>query len=81
MATKSQHARRYQRVPGLLRQLREEAGLTQRALGDLLGKPQSWIYNCETANRRVDLAEFCEWCEACGIDPASAVRRFLKSDR
>jgi hypothetical protein len=27
------------------------AGLTQRALGKRLGKPQSWVFNCETANR------------------------------
>ena len=62
----------------LLRTFREEAGLTQRALGKLLKKPQSWIYNCETGNRRVDLAEFVAWAKACGVDPVAAVRRFLK---
>jgi hypothetical protein len=60
MATKSQHSPAYQRLPGFLRTLREEAGLTQRALGQRLGKPQSWVYNCETANRRVDVTEFIE---------------------
>jgi hypothetical protein len=29
---KAQHAQRYRQLPGLLRGLREEAGLTQRAL-------------------------------------------------
>lgn len=77
MATKSQHAQRYRRVPVLLLALREESGLTQRALGSKLRKPQSWIYNCETGNRRVDVAEFCEWATACGVDPATALRRFL----
>lgn len=75
MATKSQHARRYQKVPDLLRSLREEAGLTQRALGQLLKKPQSWIYNCETGNRRVDVAEFCQWCEACAVKPSTTIGR------
>lgn len=79
MATKAQQSRRYQTVPVLLRSLREEAGLTQRAIGELLDKPQSWIYNCETANRRVDVAEFCDWCKACKADPTAALRRFLKS--
>lgn len=81
MATKSQHAHRYRRVPKLLLALREEAELTQRALGARLGKPQSWIYNCETGNRRVDLAEFCDWAAACGVDPVAAVRRFTASTR
>ena len=79
MRTKAQHARRYADLPGLLRQLREEAGLTQRDIGELLGHPQSWVYNCETGNRRVDLAEFCDWCKACDIAPTAAMRRFLKT--
>ena len=31
--------------------------------------PQSWVHNCETANRRVDIAEFVSWSKACGVDP------------
>jgi len=49
--------------------MREEAGLTQRDLGKKLRKPQSWVYNCETANRRVDVTEFANWCKECGADP------------
>jgi transcriptional regulator with XRE-family HTH domain len=79
MATKAQHSRRYSRVPVLLRALREEAGLTQRQLGAALDRPQSWIYNCETGNRRVDVAEFCDWCRACRVEPAVALARFLRS--
>jgi hypothetical protein len=59
--------------------MREKAGLTQRELGKLLDKPQSWVFNCETANRRVDLAEFVTWCEACGVKPQNGLKRFLKS--
>lgn len=79
MATKAQHGRRYQTVPELLRAFREDADLSQRDLGERLKKPQSWIHNCEVANRRVDIAEFCSWCEACGVEPVAALRRFLRS--
>jgi transcriptional regulator with XRE-family HTH domain len=78
MATKAQHDPRYESLPPLLRALREEAGLTQRELGDRLEKPQSWVYNCETANRRVDVTEFIAWARACGAEPLAALRRFLK---
>jgi transcriptional regulator with XRE-family HTH domain len=81
MATKSQHANRYRQVPVLLRALREEADLTQRTLGERLRKPQSWVYNCETGNRRVDIGEFCDWADACGADPVIAVRRYLRLSR
>jgi hypothetical protein len=78
MATKSQHASEYRLLPDFLRCLREEAGLTQRELGELLKKPQSWIYNCETANRRVDVTEFIKWATSCGIDAGTAFSRFLE---
>jgi hypothetical protein len=59
--------------------LREEAGLTQRELGKCLGKPQSWVYNCETRNRRVDVTEFIAWTTACNIAPQLAFGCFLGS--
>ena len=77
MATKSQHGRFYQGLPAFLRALREGAGLTQRQLGKRLKKPQSWVYNCEVANRRVDVAEFIAWAKACKVDPQAAFVRFL----
>lgn len=79
MSTKAQHSKKYRPIPELLRALREDASLTQRALGERLKKPQSWIYNCETGNRRVDVSEFCDWASACDSDPVSALRRFLKT--
>ena len=69
---KAQHTAAYRLLPQFLRQMRETAGMTQRELGKRLRKPQSWVYNCETSNRRVDLTEFVLWCQACGADPAKA---------
>jgi transcriptional regulator with XRE-family HTH domain len=75
MPTRALHAPRYRPVPPLLRALRTEAGLTTRALAAKLGKPQSWVYKCENAERRVDVAEFCLWCKGCSVDPAAALKR------
>jgi transcriptional regulator with XRE-family HTH domain len=74
VATKAQHQRIYKGVPALLRRLRGDAGLTQREIGKLLDRPQSWVYNCEAGIRRVDVAEFCLWCRVCNCDPARAIR-------
>ena len=65
-------------MPEFLRNLRDDAELTQRELGERLGKPHSWIYNCETGNRRVDVAEFADWAEACDVDPTAALAAMLK---
>lgn len=78
MATKSQHNLKYRVLPRFLREMREKAGLTQREIGKKLKKPQSWVYNCETANRRVDITEFIAWARACGLDPKKAFAKLLK---
>lgn len=74
MAPKAQHSPAYRRLPAFLRGLREEAGLTQRQLGGRLRKPQSWVYNCEVGNRRVDVTEFIAWAKGCGVAPLEAFR-------
>ena len=77
MATKAQHGAAYRRLLPLLRALREEAGLTQRDLGAALGRPRSWVYNCESGNRRVHVTEFVAWVRACGCVPTAALARLL----
>jgi len=76
MAT-SLHAALYRPVPPLLKAMREEAGLTTRELAANVRRPQSWVYKCENAERRVDVAEFCLWCKGCDVDPAAGIRRLL----
>lgn len=55
-----------------LRQARENAGLSQRDLAALLKVPHSWVAKVETAERRIDLIEFCHFLTACGADPLNA---------
>ncbi len=68
----------YEKIPAHLRQLRENAGLTQRDLADRLNKPQSWVARCETAARRVDVAEWVEWCFSCGVNTNVALEDLVK---
>ena len=71
---KSQHAARYKYLPSLLLRMREDAGMTQRDLARKLRMPQPWVHKSETGERRVDVAEFMDWCLACGTDPESGLR-------
>lgn len=78
MSVKSQQNPQYQKLKGFLRQMREDAGLTQIELAAKLKVPQSFIYKSETAIRRVDITEFLAWSKACGKSPVGALRSFLK---
>lgn len=77
MVNKAQHNQMYVVLPTLLRELREGSKHTQRSLGRKLGKAQSWVYNCETGNRRVDVTEFIAWAAACDLQPEAAFQRLL----
>jgi len=68
----------YRVLPGFLKEMREKAGLTQRGMGKKLNKPHSYVYNCETANRRVDITEFIAWSKACGVNPKTVFSQLLK---
>jgi transcriptional regulator with XRE-family HTH domain len=65
---KAQHAHRYRHLPVLLRRVREEAGLTQRELAVKLRVTHVFVHKSEVGDRRVDVAEFMDWCAACGRD-------------
>ncbi len=79
MSKKGQHALHYRPLLGLLRQMREDAGLTQRALAAKLHQTHVWVHKSETIERRVDITEFIEWCIACRVDPVAAFRQLLKA--
>jgi transcriptional regulator with XRE-family HTH domain len=61
----------------LLRQVRLEAELRQIDVAAKLRKPQSFVSNYESGERRLDLLELQTVCEALGTTLLDFVRRFL----
>lgn len=78
MAVKRQHALIYRRVPKFLKEMREKAGLTQRDLALAIGQPQWWVHRSEIGSRRVDVAEFLEWCAGCDVSIDIAIHDLKK---
>jgi len=76
---KSVFATQYQELQALLRQLRLDAGYTQAELAKRLGQPQSFVSKYESGERRLDLVELRQICEAVGISLREFVRRFEAS--
>ena len=63
----------------LLRQIRKEAGLRQVELAQRLSKPQSFVSKYESGERRLDLLDLQEVCQAVGISMVSFTRRFQRT--
>jgi len=81
MPTKRNQAVIYKIVPGYLRKMREKAGLTQRQLADRIGQSQWWVARSETGSRRIDVAEFIEFCAGCRVAPPAALVELMKLRR
>jgi transcriptional regulator with XRE-family HTH domain len=58
---------RYGQFRALLRRIREEAGLSQTALAEKIGKPQTFVSKSELGERRIDFLETLDFCSACGV--------------
>lgn len=72
---KSIHTAEYASLCQELREARDSAGLSQRDLASRLKVPHSWVAKVETAERRIDLIEFCRFVIACDGDPRIAFDR------
>jgi transcriptional regulator with XRE-family HTH domain len=59
----------------LLIEARSRAGLTQVAVAERLGRPQSFVSKYEVGERRLDVVEFLEVCAAVGADPVKILRQ------
>jgi transcriptional regulator with XRE-family HTH domain len=68
-----------EKLKELLRQIRLGAGLRQTDLAEKLGQPQSFISKYESGERRLDLLELRQVCQAVGLSLADFVDRFEKA--
>jgi transcriptional regulator with XRE-family HTH domain len=68
-----------EKLQDLLRTSRLEAGLSQVALAKKLGRFQSFVSKYETGERRLDLVELHQICQALKIPLVEFVKRFEKS--
>lgn len=72
---------RQQRLIDLLVERRKDAGLSQAALAERLGRYQSVVAAIESGARRVDVVEYLDLAEAIGFDPHSLLETLRKSPR
>lgn len=63
----------------LLREIRLETSLTQVELAARVGKDQAYISRYESGQRRLDLLEVRDICQAMGITLEEFVRRLEKA--
>ena len=71
----SRHTARYKRLQTALKAARKAAGLTQAQVGELLGRPQSYVNKYETGERRLDVIEFLDVARIIELNVREVLRR------
>ncbi len=62
----------------LMIRARKNAGLTQHEVAKRLRNPQSFVAKYEGGERRVDVVEFIEICEAIEADPHKLLKALVQ---
>lgn len=76
---KTIHSKQSEIIRQALKEIRENAGLTQRELCRILDREHTFISKCELGERRVDLAEFYWICKACNASPRKEAEKLMKA--
>lgn len=63
-------------VRQLLRKAREDAGVLQVELSQKLGRSQGFVSKYELGDRRIDLVDMADICDALGISFLDLAKRF-----
>jgi transcriptional regulator with XRE-family HTH domain len=74
--SKSKNKKQYDRFIKTLRLVRESAGVRQIDLAQKLDRPQSFVSKYESGERRIDVIELNEICDALGISLIDFVSSF-----
>lgn len=78
MVPRSTGTRAASTLCALLREYRVKSGLTQVEVAKHLSRPQSFVSKYETGERRLDLVELSEVCDALGVDLVATVAAYRK---
>ena len=73
------HGYRYQLFRKLLIEARENVGMTQVQVAELLRKPQSFVSKYERGERRLDFTEFIEIAGTLKIDANAFIEEYQSS--
>ena len=78
---KTIHGKEYHAIISMLRDLRENKNVTQKELADRIDSEQTFISKIETGERRLDIIELKNICEALGEDLVAFIIRYQEETK
>lgn len=75
--TKSIHTAQMMSLRTWLYHERKAQNLSMRTLAQRLGRPHSFVQRVENGDRRLDMVEFVQYCQALNVDPRVGLELIL----
>ena len=75
---KTIHQDRYGQLIAAMVKVRKNNQTTPTQLAQQLSRPQSYVAKIETLERKLDIVEFVDWCNAIGQSPSELLRAQLE---
>ena len=69
---------KYKQLNEMLKKRRVSLGLSMRDLGDIIKEPHSFVQKVEANQRKLDLFQYVQYCEALNLDPAKTLKILMK---
>jgi len=69
---------KYLSLVAWLKSTRKEQGLTMRDLGELIDEPHQFIGKVESCERRLDVYEYVQYCQALNVDPIEGLEYIIR---
>ncbi len=70
---------RYHALIEWLKTARTEQGLSVRDLGRILDEPHQFVVKVETCERKLNVFEYVQYCNALGLDTAIGIKKLEAS--
>ena len=65
---------KYNKLNLIFRERRLALGLSMRDLGEVIKEPHSFVQKVEANQRKLDIFQYVQYCEALKIDPAETLK-------
>lgn len=65
---------KYNKLNLIFKERRLALGLSMRDLGEIIKEPHSFVQKVEANQRKLDIFQYVQYCEALKIDPAETLK-------
>jgi cytoskeletal protein RodZ len=70
---------KYYQLNAIFKQQRIDLGLSMRDLGEIIKEPHSFVQKVEANQRKLDLFQYVQYCEALELDPAETLKILMRN--